>query len=179
MTQHYRRQDYVSPDTLDQVHQCLEHLGRESVARLALLTDPTGQQLTWYGDLDQRLADAISALSAGQMGASRELVQALRISSTFSMMIREGQDYNYYLTAPAERYILLLVVPTHTPLGWVRHLLREQHDGIGRLLERLEIESRRALAQTAFTPEGVGALLEGMDEVWAFPEAGHEVLAVA
>ena len=62
MTQHYRRQDYVSPDTLEQVQQGLEHLGRESVARLALLTDPTGQQLTWYGDLNQRLADAISAL---------------------------------------------------------------------------------------------------------------------
>lgn len=164
--QHYRRQQYLSEETLERVQDRLEKIARESNARLALLADPTGQELAFYGQVEGQLAETISALSAGQVGASHELVNALRLSSTFTLMIREGQDYNYYLSSPADRYILLLVAPTHTPLGWVRHLLKQSHEEFGVLLAHVEEESSAEQKEAAVSPDFVSSLLDTMDGFW-------------
>jgi predicted regulator of Ras-like GTPase activity (Roadblock/LC7/MglB family) len=166
MIQHYRRQQYLSEDTLEQVRERLDKLARDSNARLALLADPTGQELAFCGQVEGQLAETISALSAGQVGASHELVNALRLSSSFTLMIREGQDYNYYLSSPADRYILLLVAPTHTPLGWVRHLLKQSHEEFGALLARVEEESNAEQNSAAVSPDFVSSLLDTMDGFW-------------
>jgi predicted regulator of Ras-like GTPase activity (Roadblock/LC7/MglB family) len=167
MMHHYRRQQYLSEETLGKVQTRLERLARDSNARLALLADPTGQELAFCGQVDGHVAETISALSAGQVGASHELVKALRLSASFTLMIREGQDYHYYLSAPADRYILLLVAPSDIPLGWVRHLLKQSHEEFGQLLAHVEEESDTEHQKAGtMSPDFVSSLLDKMDGFW-------------
>lgn len=164
---HYQRQQFLSDTTLAAIQQSLEKIAHDAKANLALLSDPTGQELAYYGQLGANVVETISALSASQMGASHELVNALRLSPNFSLLIREGQDYNYFLSAPADRYILLLVVTAETPLGWVRHVLKRSHTDLGALLANVEEESETAQPKEGtMSPDFVTSLLNTMDGFW-------------
>ncbi len=122
--QHYQHQQFLSNETLEEIQQLLSKIAGQVNARLVLLADPTGQELSFYGGLAPGQAEILSALSAGQLGASQELAHALDINQEFTWMIREGPGDNCLLSMPAQENVLLLVVPVDTPLGWVRHVLK-------------------------------------------------------
>lgn len=169
--EHYQHQQYLSDETLEEIQQLLSKIAGQVNARLVLLADPTGQELSFYGALAKGQAEILSALSAGQLGASQELINALDISQEFTWMIREGPDYNCFLSMPAQENVLLLVVPVDTPLGWVRHVLKKSTEEMANLLAKVKIESQEQLEQDSMEdsmmePDFVSSLLDSMDSLW-------------
>lgn len=110
---------------MNKVEKLLNDIATQINAHLILLTTSKGQVLTVCGAVQADKIENLCSLLAAQMGSSLELAHALEISTSFTWLIREGAEFNLFSGTIAQSYILLLMVPTYTPLGVVRYVLNQ------------------------------------------------------
>lgn len=161
-TKHY----LISDTTFHALHNLLSHVASQVNAHLLLLADPAGQELSTVGYFEPGQAETLAALAAAQLGACRELVHALRLRPTSTWLIREGPDFNTFLSTPVDDYVLLLVAPADLPLGWVRHVLKQNQESLADILADLMAPSSPIDEQFDVSDDFVSSLLESMDSLW-------------
>jgi predicted regulator of Ras-like GTPase activity (Roadblock/LC7/MglB family) len=94
-------------------------------AHFALLTDRSGQIVSFRGDRGRIDLVALGALVAGDLAASQAIAQITNEYSDYQMVLRQGQHNNAFLTEAGQHLILLAQVAAEVPLGWARVLVVE------------------------------------------------------
>lgn len=128
----------LSAHQLRQIDACLTQLRREVKALLVLLADISGQLIEEQGVDGHINAAVLSALTAGEMAATREMARLVGQQARFKMMLHEGDTRTVYLSDVDEEMILITVCDNSTPIGLLRFHLRE---AVARLQQILQ-ESR-------------------------------------
>jgi predicted regulator of Ras-like GTPase activity (Roadblock/LC7/MglB family) len=90
-----------------------------------LVADTAGQPVLLHGQFDPKNLLALGSLVAGDLAASQEMARVIGQYGNYQMILREGHESNLFLTEIGEELLLLSLVPSRTPLGWARLLIRE------------------------------------------------------
>lgn len=162
---HYQRPSYLSSELLNQLQQTLEKIAREVNARMILLADLSGQELSFVGTLGTCEVSALSALLAGELGASQQLAKMLGINPESTCTLRKAQDFNYLMSVLAHDYVLLLVAPSEMRLGWVYHILKQGMKYLERLLTGVEREPQASMMPLT-TSNFTDLTLKSIDSMW-------------
>ena len=125
----------------------LEELMKELVKRIQplfiMVADTAGQPILKNGELDKNKLLALGSLVAGDLAASQETAKIVGQYESYQLIIREGLESNLFISEIGNELILLCLVPTRTPLGWSRLLVKETAKQIAEIIKTpdSEIES--------------------------------------
>ena len=79
-----------SAEQLERVEACLDEFARDTGVLNILLTDITGQLITFRGRIGKRKAEALAALVAGSHAASAEFIKLLGKGAPFINLSHEA-----------------------------------------------------------------------------------------
>lgn len=124
----------IFPEQDEAIDQVLNQLVSGVPADFALLTDSSGQVISFDGDRAQIDLVSLGALVAGEQIASQEMARLAGEYQACQMLIREGTNSNFYI-CDAGRYLVLLVKASNDiPLGWARMLIRQSGTELAKIL---------------------------------------------
>jgi predicted regulator of Ras-like GTPase activity (Roadblock/LC7/MglB family) len=92
---------------------------------MIMVADTAGQPILTTGGLNKKQQLALGSLVAGDLAASQETAKIIGQYGSYQMIIREGIESNFFISEIGQELLLLCLVPTRTPLGWSRLLIRE------------------------------------------------------
>lgn len=116
------------PSQLQTIDQLLDQLIEKLPARLALLTQTSGQLVTSRvasGGTQHVDPYALGALIAGDLAASREIARVTGAYEECQLILRQGQQNHTLIAEVGNEFALLVQVSSQTPLGWVRMITLE------------------------------------------------------
>lgn len=131
-----RRKVILHPEQLGAINQVVGELAEKLSARLVFLTQVSGQMLAFHGveraDLD---VDALGALIAGDLAASREIARVTGTYEECQLILRQGQHNHSLIAEVGDTCALFVLVSHQTPLGWVRMATLDTAQRLAKLLE--------------------------------------------
>jgi predicted regulator of Ras-like GTPase activity (Roadblock/LC7/MglB family) len=111
------------PPQLQKIDQLLDQLIEKLPARLALLTQTSGQMVAFRaasGGAQNVDSHALGALIAGDLAASREIARVTGTYEECQLVLRQGQQVHTLIAEVGNEFALLVQVNSQTPLGWAR-----------------------------------------------------------
>jgi Roadblock/LC7 domain. len=102
---------------------------------MIMIADTAGQPILTTGGLDQKQKLALGSLVAGDLAASQEIAKIIGQYGSYQMVLREGIESNFFISEIGQEMLLLCLVPTRTPLGWARLLIRETAKQLAEIIQ--------------------------------------------
>lgn len=130
----------LHPEQLVAINQRLNELSSKLSARLVVLAQASGQMLAargieLTGQEQHTDMDALGALIAGDLAASREIARVTGTYEECQLILRQG-EHNHSLIAEVGTMGALFVLVSHqTPLGWARMVTLETARHLAELLQ--------------------------------------------
>ncbi len=112
---------FASQDTA--IDNVLRELIERCPAKLALVTDVSGQIVSAQGDRGSINLVALGSLIAGDLAASQEIARITQQYQSCQMILREGQLANTFIGEAGPYLVLFVQVSKDVPLGWARLLI--------------------------------------------------------
>jgi len=140
----------------------LFRLLRKSAAKSAMLSDTSGQLMTFVGERPDLDLTGFLALCAGDYAASHEMATMLGEDS-FQALFHQGEENQIYITALGGSALLILLFGKDSTLGLVRWAIRKYE---GNLMNALKQAVQAARERSgAFTVAKAGdPLAQGVDD---------------
>jgi predicted regulator of Ras-like GTPase activity (Roadblock/LC7/MglB family) len=113
----------------------LNDLEKRVSPKFALIADTSGQPILSKGELEKKKLTILGALVAGDLAASQEMAKVFDQYNSYQLILREGKEENLFISEIGQELILLCLVPTKTPLGWARLLIRETAKQMAEILK--------------------------------------------
>jgi predicted regulator of Ras-like GTPase activity (Roadblock/LC7/MglB family) len=110
----------ISPQLADEIEHILAELQRKTGATCVLLADVSGQLIGRQGTADFLDTTIFAALAAGDMAATAEMAMMVGEDRPFKMHLHEGKDFNVYLCAVENSFLLAVIFRTTVQIGLVR-----------------------------------------------------------
>lgn len=122
----------------------LEELTRDLEKKIQslyiMIADTAGQPILQRGELDKNKLLALGSVVAGDLAASQETARIIGQYESYQLIIREGLESNLFISEIGKELVLLCLVPTRTPLGWSRLLVKESAKQIAEIISTPENE---------------------------------------
>ncbi len=115
----------LHPSQQRAIEKLLTNLSHQIAARFILLADVSGQVISTRGEQDKIDIVSLGSLVAGDLAASHEIARLTRQYQADQMVFREGKTINTFTCEAGYHFALLTQVPTATPLGWARMVIRK------------------------------------------------------
>lgn len=115
-------------------------LDKKTQAIFIMITDTAGQPILQRGSLDKKKLLSLGSLIAGDLAASQETARMVGQYESYQLILREGMESNLFISEIGNELILLCIVPTRTPLGWARLLVKETAKLIAEIIKTPESE---------------------------------------
>lgn len=132
------RRVILHPEQIAAIHQTLDDLIEKLSARLVFLTQVSGQMLAFRGAERAELdVDALGALIAGDLAASREIARVTGTYEECQLILRQGQHSHSLIAEVGDMCALFVLVSQQTPLGWVRMVTLDTARRLAELLQPL------------------------------------------
>ncbi len=147
------------------IHAVLEEITAKAAASLVLVTTHTGHFVASNGGRPGMDIAALGSLIAADLAASQQIARLIDENEAYQMVLREGDRINMFVSEAGPVLVLLVVVASAEPVGWVRILVREG----SRKLAAIAQASLEPIAEPEHaTPEGELADLIGnaLDKLW-------------
>ena len=147
------------------IHAVLEEITAKAAASLVLVTTHTGHFVASNGGRAGMDIAALGSLIAADLAASQQIARLIDETEAYQMVLREGDRINMFVSEAGPALVLLVVVPSAEPVGWVRILVREG----SRKLAAIAQTSLEPIAEPEdAAPEGELADLIGnaLDKLW-------------
>jgi predicted regulator of Ras-like GTPase activity (Roadblock/LC7/MglB family) len=132
------RRVILYPEQLNAINHLLDLLVEKLGARLVFLTQVSGQMLAFRSTehAGQTLdVDALGALIAGDLAASREIARVTGAYEECQLILRQGQQQHSLIAEVGETCALFVQVSHQVPLGWVRMVTLETARQLAELLQ--------------------------------------------
>jgi predicted regulator of Ras-like GTPase activity (Roadblock/LC7/MglB family) len=107
------------------IHAVLEEIASKAAASLVLVTTHTGHFVASNGGRAGMDIAALGSLIAADLAASQQIARLIDETEAYQMVLREGDRINMFVSEAGPALVLLVVVPSAEPVGWVRILVRE------------------------------------------------------
>lgn len=107
------------------IHAVLEEIIAKAAASLVLVTTHTGHFVASNGGRAGMDIAALGSLIAADLAASQQIARLIDETEAYQMVLREGDRINMFVSEAGPALVLLVVVPSAEPVGWVRILVRE------------------------------------------------------
>ncbi len=120
-----RRDMFIQPSQQRAIEKVAGHLAREAGAMFVLVITRGGQLLHAWGQHGEVDLPVLSSLAAANMAAGDEIARMIDRHEAFRVVAHEGGRRSLLMCAVNEHLILLLLVPRHEPVGWVRMQMQE------------------------------------------------------
>ncbi len=120
-----RRDIFIQPAQQRAIENAAGHLARETGAIFVLVITRGGQLLHARGQHDEVDLPVLSSLAAANMAAGNEIARMIDKHEAFQVLAHEGGRRSLLMCVVNEHLILLLLVPRHEPVGWVRMQMQE------------------------------------------------------
>lgn len=117
-------------------------------ARFALLTDTSGQLISFHGERGKMDLVVLGSLVASDLAASQAIAQIASESGEYQLVLRQGQQHNTFLVGAGRHLVLFVQTPAEVPLGWSRMLVMEAARQL-----HLALTTPPALDEPPVTPE--------------------------
>lgn len=124
-----------STEQMERVEACLDEFARDTGVLNTLLTDPTGQLITFRGLIDKKRAEALAALIAGSHAASAEFIKLLGRETPFVNLSHEADDYSIYSTNVADVLILSVAFGGKVKIGIVRVFIEQARRSLSEIVQ--------------------------------------------
>ncbi len=108
-----------------EIDQVLADLIEKIPARFALLTDVSGQVVSFRGERATIDLVALGSLAASDLAASQTIARITSEYEDYQLVLRQGQRNNTILSEVGQHLVLLAQAPSQVPLGWARMLVIE------------------------------------------------------
>ncbi len=103
-----------------------------------MIADTAGQPILQRGELEKNKLLALGSVVAGDLAASQETARIIGQYESYQLIIREGLESNLFISEIGKELVLLCLVPTRTPLGWARLLVKESAKQIAEIINTPE-----------------------------------------
>jgi predicted regulator of Ras-like GTPase activity (Roadblock/LC7/MglB family) len=100
-----------------------------------MVSDTAGQSICTSEPLTPNKINALGALLAGDLAASKELAKLTGQYDLSQLIIREGVDSTLFISEAGKDLLLLTIVPGQVPIGWARILIKEAARQIGQIVK--------------------------------------------
>ncbi len=125
----------IYPRQEEAIDRLVTELEKRISPIFVLVADTAGQPISLHGQFDQKKLLALGSLVAGDLAASQEMARVIGQYGSYQMILREGHESNLFLSEIGEELLLLTLVPSRTPLGWARLLIRETAKQVAVILQ--------------------------------------------
>ncbi|MBA2284445.1 MAG: roadblock/LC7 domain-containing protein [Ktedonobacteraceae bacterium] len=132
----------ISDRELTTITTALNKLMSDTSATSVMLLDKSGQVIANQGNGTRRNATSLGALLAGAFSSSRQVAELLG-EKDFRTIFQQGMHENIYTTLVEEQWLLVIVFDKLTHIGLVKVLSKKATDELGRILERVKIDTTR------------------------------------
>ncbi|MBN1936827.1 MAG: roadblock/LC7 domain-containing protein [Anaerolineae bacterium] len=146
----------VQDEAIDQI---LAELVATVPAHFVLLTDSSGQVISFGGDRGQIDLVALGALVTGEQIASQEMARLAGEYQVCQMLIREGTRSNFYICDAGQYLVLLVKASNDIPIGWARMMIRHAGKQLERVIAGEIGEQRNSTAEMPSVPDADDDLL--------------------
>ncbi len=110
----------IYPEHVAALETILHETKEAAKADLVLLTDRSGQCISYIGsNLSVDLA-VLGSLLAGHIASSQEIARVLKDEEDQEVLVREGKKYNLLSARAGSQLLLLALTSKHVPMGWAR-----------------------------------------------------------
>jgi predicted regulator of Ras-like GTPase activity (Roadblock/LC7/MglB family) len=124
----------ILPEQDKAIDRTLTDLVASIPADFVLLTDSSGQVISFGGDRAQLDLISLGALIAGEQVASQEMARLAGEYQASQMLIREGTKSNFYICEAGPHLVLLVKASSETPLGWARIVIRQAGETLAKVI---------------------------------------------
>lgn len=160
----------VFPPQVQNVDTLVAELVQKLPARLALLTETTGQVVSFHGRLESPGGApldeaALGALVAGDLAASQEIARLTGEFQDYQLILRQGRAGHLFISEVGSSFALLVQVSQEVPLGWARILILEAAQRMAEVLESAQ-EQGEAPVLKLETENLSGLLSSTLDSMW-------------
>lgn len=124
-----------STEQMERVEACLDEFATDTGVLNTLLTDSTGQLITFRGRIDKKRAEALAALIAGSHAASAEFIKLLGREAPFVNLSHEADDYSIYSTNVADVLILSVAFGDEVKIGIVRVFIEQARRSLSKIVQ--------------------------------------------
>lgn len=158
------RRVVLHPEQLTAINQLLDTLMEKLSARLVFLTQVSGQMLAFRGTEGANLdVDALGALIAGDLAASREIARVTGTYEECQLILRQGQHNHSLIAEVGDTCALFVLVSQQTPLGWVRMVTLDTARRLGELLQPMATPTPEWSIETDTLTNLVN---DSLDSIW-------------
>ena len=133
----------ISDRELGTISAVLTKLKNDTNATSTMLLDKSGQVVEVQGTGTKRNATTLGALLAGVFSSSREVAKLLN-EKDFRNIFQQGVQQNIYTSMVEEQWLLVIIFDKLTHIGLVKVLSKKASDELGRILERVRSDTKRA-----------------------------------
>lgn len=156
----------LSRDDLDQLHEILIDMLRQSESRCAILVDQSGRCTARAGFTEKLDVDALAALIAGSFSSTRAMASLVG-ESEFSVLFHQGQhDHIHNILVDNDR-ILAVIFDRRTTVGMVRLCAKNAAQRIAQCFR--DILERSATADSEIDGEMAQETSDRIDEIFSPP----------
>ncbi len=114
----------LTKEDFDHIDAALIKARTQSGGRAVILADKAGQLVSCQGDLEERTAVSLAALSAADYGSATAIANLFG-EKEFTVCFRKGVDTNIHFASLGEECILITVFDDSTNLALVREEARK------------------------------------------------------
>src|SRR5579864_4782674 len=132
----------ISDRELAIITTALNKLMHDTNATSVMLLDKSGEVIATQGTSIRRNATSLGALLAGAFSSSRQIAELLG-EKDFRTIFQQGVHENIYTTMIEEQWLLVIVFDKLTHIGLVKVLSKKASDEMGRILERVRVDTSR------------------------------------
>lgn len=158
------RRIVLYPEQLVAINQLLDTLMEKLSARLVFLTQVSGQMLAFRGAEHTKLdVDALGALIAGDLAASREIARVTGTYEECQLILRQGQHHHSLIAEVGDTCALFVLVSQQTPLGWVRMITL---DTAQRLADLVQPSAAPLPEWSVETDTLTNLVSDSLDSIW-------------
>ncbi len=154
------------PAQLQTIDQLLAQLIEKLPARLALLTQTSGQMVAFRaasGGAHNVDSHALGALIAGDLAASREIARVTGTYEECQLVLRQGQQAHTLIAEVGTEFALLVQVSSQTPLGWARMVTLDTAKQLAQAVQPIPAPT----SEWSDTEEDLSRLIgDSLDSIW-------------
>jgi predicted regulator of Ras-like GTPase activity (Roadblock/LC7/MglB family) len=158
----------LTPAQDQAIDKILSSLMEKIPAQYILLTDNSGQLITFFGKREQADPVALGALVASDLVASQEMSHIMGEYQNYQLILREGPEVNTWIIDAGMYLVLMFKVSSSVPLGWTRLVIRRAAELIAKTVETpaetIDDEKQPIFNQEEFTEQ----IDKSLDELWQF-----------
>ena len=150
------QQFMLSTETFSQVTSALQDLVSSTRADFALFCDVNGNPITHHGKTVTSDLASLSALTAGDFAATREIARVIGEKEGFQSIYQEGDNKNIYLCNVGFDFLLAIIFEKAVALGLIRIFTKKTVEKLKEILSSAAEAEQKA---SEFLDDEFGILL--------------------